>query len=684
MTSGQATRKSKSILRAVALRVLAYTILCLIVIFALVDFRTLPLPEVVSANRPAEPAGAGPAWPQMRGPGYDAHSVETGLADSWPVDRPPLLWMKKIGAGYSGLIAVGGCVYTQTQTLTGQSVLAMNADTGQTIWEHRYARPYQAGGMFPGPRATPTWRHGKIYFAAPDGLVGCLDAGDGHALWSVNVRQQFDGHGYTFGYACSPVIEDDKVILPVGGPMASVVALNAQTGATIWAAGSAPASYASALPITFQGRCQIVASLQNALAGFDLQTGRLLWQQGYSQGYDEHAAAPLYDEPYLRTMQAFGAGSDLYKLEAAPAATGDASPGCQIKRLRHDTPMSNDVASSVLVDGFVYGFDLHDTQTTMGRPSRGTFRCLDFRTGQVCWSSDQPGQASMVVADGKLLLLNDRGQARLVRVDPQRYQELACADIFPGETCWTAPALQGGRLYLRSPSRAACLFVGKPEGMTPRQHALAASMAAIPKVTRSDLTWLVGGERQYPFELPDRRELTRWYLFSLAALVAAALLASATYAVLRLCCRTARLPATVVFWAGLVVFGIVATPLANRYGGQFIFTWPLTLLAVHQLALAAVTWPTPGKRSDCWPIAGAGLLVLTCLLYFYLTRQLSLAPAWYFLLTLPATWPLAIPAVRQLCRHGSPLAASILWMLAVFTLHFGTSAGVMLLRTACR
>jgi len=520
-------------------------------------------------------------------------------------------------------------------------------------------------------------------------LVGCLDAGDGHALWSVNVRQQFDGHGSSFGYACSPVIEDGKVILPVGGPAASVVALDAQTGATVWASGSEPASYASALPITFDGHRHVVAFLQNALAGFDLHTGRLLWQQSYSQGYDEHAASPLYDEPYLRTMQAFRAGSDLYMLEATPsAAGGDAGPACRIKRVRQDAQMANDVASSVLVDGLVYGFDLHDTQTTRGRPARGTFRCMDFLTGQIRWSSDRPGQASMVVADGKLIMLNDRGQVLLVRVDPDHYQELACADIFPGETCWTAPALDGGRLYLRSPTRAACLFVGKPAHMTPRQRAMAASMTAISKVTRIDLTWLAGGEREYPFELPDLHELTRWYLYSLAALAAAALLAGVTYVITRFAYgRALRLPPAVVFWAGLLVFGIVATPIANRYGGQFIFTWPLALLAVHQLALAAVSWSKqrgPGKLAEGLAIGGAGLLVLTCLLYFMLTRQLSLAPAWYFLLTLPVAWPLAIPAARRLCRPASGLTGNILWMAAVFSVYFWASGGVMLRRTACR
>jgi hypothetical protein len=331
---GVAPPKYKSMLRTVAVRVLVYAILCLIVVFVLVDFHSLPWGGPASPPRSSEQGAVSDSgWPQFRGPGYDAHSGETELADSWPAKGPPVLWTREIGPGYSGLVAQGGRVYTQAQALAEQKLLALDADTGQTIWEHGYTWPYQAGGMFPGPRATPTFSNGRIYFAAPSGVVGCLDAADGHALWSVNVIEKFDGRGAGFGYACSPVVEDGKVILPVGGPSASVVALDADTGATRWTSGSAPASYCSAMPITFRGRRQVVVFLQNTLAGFDLQTGRLLWEQAYSRGFEEHAAALLYDEPYLRAMQAYRAGSDLYVLEAgAPGEASDGVPVCRIKR----------------------------------------------------------------------------------------------------------------------------------------------------------------------------------------------------------------------------------------------------------------------------------------------------------------------------------------------------------------
>jgi len=645
-----------------------------------------PWPHRRATHLRAEEPADGPGWPHLRGPFYNAVSASTTLADSWPPEGPPVLWTREIGHGFSAVIAVGNRVYTQAQSLTEQKVVALDADTGQTIWEHGYGWPYDGAGMYPGPRSTPTWSNGRIYFAAPDGLAGCLDAADGRQVWAVDLLRQFAGRGADFGYACSPLVDDGKVILPVGGPSAAVVALDAGSGKTVWASGDAPASYCSAIPITFHGRRQVVAFLRNELAGYDLQTGEVLWRQSYSGGYDEHAAFPLYDEPFLRTMQPFRGGSHLYELEAVPRENGSPGPpGVALKLLRHDPQMSNDVASSVLVDGYVYGFDVQSAQTNPHRPTRGKFRCMDFKTGNIRWTSEVPGQATIVVAGPKLLLFNDRGEVHLVRANPQRYDQLAQTEVFRGELCWTAPSLHRGRLYLRSPTRVACLYVGPPGELESRQRAAAAPTAAIPKGRRLELDWLVGAERENPFELPDRAELTRWYLLSLVAIAAAGALAAGVHGALWLLHRrqSARRGARIAFWLAMLLLGIGVTPLGNRFVGQFVFAWPLSLWAVHQLALATIFWarqPQRGPAGALCGAAGAGLLILACLAYYELTRRLSLVPAWYFLPTFLVAWPLAIPAARRLASPRGILG-DVIWMLLSFSLYFWASGGLMLART---
>src|SRR5262245_29230325 len=157
-------------------------------------------------------------WPHVRGPDYDAVSREKDLADSWPAAGPPILWTCELGQGYSGFAVAGGRAFTQFQQLGGQYLVCLSTDDGREIWRQRYDAAWQRSGAYPGPYASPTLRDGRVFFASPSGLVGAVDAKNGAIIWSRNVLREFHGRGAGFGFACTPLVEDDLVIFPVGGP----------------------------------------------------------------------------------------------------------------------------------------------------------------------------------------------------------------------------------------------------------------------------------------------------------------------------------------------------------------------------------------------------------------------------------------------------------------------------------
>lgn len=178
-------------------------------------------------------------WPHIRGPHYDGRSAETGLADQWPTEGPPVLWTKELGQGYSGFVIADDRAYTQYQTLTGQFVLCLDAETGQTIWRYRYDWPFQPTGMYPGPRSTPTIADDHVFFATPSGAVACLSR-QGKLVWTRDLTAELGGKGTEFGYACSPTVIDGKVILPIGAVGASMVALDQADGSIVWKSGVEP------------------------------------------------------------------------------------------------------------------------------------------------------------------------------------------------------------------------------------------------------------------------------------------------------------------------------------------------------------------------------------------------------------------------------------------------------------
>ncbi|MFK7777110.1 MAG: PQQ-binding-like beta-propeller repeat protein [Gimesia sp.] len=577
-------------------------------------------------------------WPEVRGVHYNAHSPEIHLADHWPKAGPPVLWVKDLGQGYSAFVAEGNRVYTQAQTLQGQYVYCLDARTGKTLWEYRYDWPYELAGVYPGPRATPTLAKGRLLFLAPSGLIGCLDAISGQRLWSRNVLEEFQGKGGAgFGYSCSPTVVDDLVILPVGGPGASIVALNLSDGKTVWASGDQPASYNPAMPIMRNGRHLIVGYLENSLVLHDLKTGELLLKHELSQGYDEHSAWPIYREPYLWIAAPFKSGSQLFEIPE------DLSQKKALKNIWRSRTLSNDVLSSVLVNGRIYGFDIFDQQSKTQRPSRGKFRCVDFLTGEELWeqgsgrpersnndTSDEIGQAGIVVADGKLILLNERGDLILLRANPNECEILARCSVLTGELTWTPPILHRGCIYIRNQSRAACIYVGEPDLLPENQDTL--TLADIPQGRYFDWAGqILSVEPEYAFDLPSREWFWSWFYWSFGLLLGSLVLATVPVFFVRPECR--RLTWTIGYRVLAFVAGALGTTWISYWTQEFVFTWPLCLFIALEPVLAIVQFRRVKElKKNFW----RDYLPLFCFLviftlYFLLCRRLSLIFEWAFL-----------------------------------------------------
>jgi outer membrane protein assembly factor BamB len=630
----------------------------------------------VLAAEPAAPTDSASDWPHLRGPACDGTSPETGLADTWPGEGPPVLWMRPIGKGYSGFTAVGGLVYTQTQTDYGQYVVCLEGDTGRAVWETRTGWPYEDLPRYPGPRATPTVHDGRVYFAGPRGRVGCLRAEDGCLLWSVDVIAMCGGTGSDFGYACSPLVEDGKVILPVGGPGASLVALDAGTGTLLWSSGDGAASYASALPVTFRGRRLVVVLLRNAVAGFDLATGSPLWKHALSHGYDEHAAWPLYADPHVLISQPFKKGATCYRLgPPGGARTGPGPPAVKATRIWKRGVFSNDTASSLVLDGHVYGFDLQDIQARPNRPSKGAFKCVEIATGEARWASERPGHATVVAADGKLYLFNDRGEAVLAAASPDGYDERGRVHVFLDEICWTAPALHRGRLYLRTPTRAACLYVGDPERLDAGLRAASRPAAALDRHLPEDkLAGLLGAGPDLILPVLGIGTLAFWLAACLGGAFGAAALVAAGVGRLR------PPAARGAFWALAAVIGLAGTTLIRRAGGGFVFTLPVALYVAYQMTLLAAV-RAAGRRGDrraSWGARGAVLLfLLLCAGYFHVCRRFGLDQEWVFLFGFLPAWPVALVAARRLVRPG-PVWRDLGWAALGYTVFFASVSALLL------
>jgi len=613
-------------------------------------------------------------WPCLRGPNHDARVNANNLTFPWSKGGPVRLWKTTIGDGYSGVIVVGDRIFTQEQTRSGQAVTCLDLNTGKRLWRTRYNFPWQVGGSFPGPYGTPAYSDGRIFYSDCYGTVGCLNANRGDVLWSDDLTAQFKGAGNDFGYPCSPLVEGGRVILPFGGKGASVVALSAGTGAVLWRTGDDPASVSSSLPIVVEGHRQIISFLQNVLVAHDPVTGAELWRDRWSpDGYDEHAAAPLYHEPFLFCAAPFRQGTRVLKLTYEGAIA-------KAELVWQSHVLCNDVFSSVLADGFVYGSDvrLGEAKADGGTPSQ--FKCVELATGRECWSSKRPGYANVLSCGDKLILVNEAGELLVVAASAEAYRELARVPVIGSrKPCWTAPTVCRGRLLLRNHQSLVCCQIGTdPEGAVTVGMALgtkSARPATIPPKRSAGwvdapLAWL-DRHQNSDLSVPSLGELGLWYCYCLGLFA----LAGASAWVLRR--RFGNMKTFVVASLILALFGL---PTLSALTGSVVFTWPVGCHAIFAALLAAETRTLAPPRSRWKSLAPLFFFALFCLGYYSFCRQLYILIGVGFLVGfLPA-----LPAARLFVRFWLERAGAVRIVgagLLSFSLYFWGSALQILWRT---
>lgn len=371
-------------------------------------------------------------WPQWRGPNRDGISAETGLLESWPAAGPPLVWKAQgLGEGYAAFSVVGDRLYTQGQQGSQQFVLAYDTNTGKQIWKTPSGRAYHESRGH-GPRGTPTIDGPRLYAVAADGTLLCLEAASGKRIWGINFVDQFGGSIPRWGYSESPLVEGDRVIVTPGGRGASAVGLNKLTGATIWKSQSDPAAYSSPMAYDAGGKRNVVVFTAVAVIALDMKLGELQWRYANVSNRTANIATPVIHDGHVFVSSDYGTGGALLKL----------GPGSEVYFSRE---MKNHYSSSVLVNGYLYGF------------SSSILTAMNFMTGQVAWRDRSVGKGSVAYADRHLYALGENGTVGLIEPNPAGYKEKSRFEINRGAyPTWTPPVIANGRLYLREQDNLYC------------------------------------------------------------------------------------------------------------------------------------------------------------------------------------------------------------------------------------
>ena len=396
------------------------------------------------------PALHGDAWRQWGGPGGAFQAQARSLATRWPESGPERLWHRELGDGYSAILFEAGRLYTMHRVDNQESVICLDAETGGTIWEHRYPHATFQGqrGYGIGPRSTPLIAGEQLFTTGITGKMHALNKTDGAVLWSRNLSD-LGANTLGHGYSSSPVAHKDLVIVLVGGENASLVAFDQKTGSIEWRAESFKNSHSTPRIMEIAGELQLVTFMAEELIGLDPDTGALRWRYPHGNQWNHNITMPLVTE-------GDDADSSIVFLSSPQA-------GARGLRLSRDgesihleelwtTRRVQFYHASVVLDGdWVYG--------STGVTTLAFMTAVNIRTGEVGWRQRGFAKANTVGADGKLVILDEDGIVYLATATPEELVVHASTQLL-GKVAWTVPTIVGTTLYARDRRQILALNLG--------------------------------------------------------------------------------------------------------------------------------------------------------------------------------------------------------------------------------
>lgn len=375
-------------------------------------------------------------WAQWRGPRGDGISDETGWQTTFPDSGPRILWKRNdIGIGYSGVSVSDGKLYTMGWKDGVITLFCLHVDSGDEMWSESYKSEKFAIANPGGPGSTPVIDGDRVYSLGSEGQLLCQRADTGDKMWTKQVSSEFDVKAPTWGFSGSAVIVGDVLLLDLG----RIVALEKNSGELIWKTNDYGSSYSTPLAFSNNGSKYIAVFPKAGLYLLDM-TGRELASFSWTTDYDVNSATPVVDGNRVFISSGYGTGGAMVQWEQGG-----------LEEKWRNKEMRNQMDTSVLIDGYLYGFD------------EAILKCLNFDSGERMWRKRGLGKGSIAAADGKLIFLSHDGELGIAEATPDEYRQLSLGKVLDGGTYWTVPVLANGRIYCRnSLGHLACVDVSTP------------------------------------------------------------------------------------------------------------------------------------------------------------------------------------------------------------------------------
>jgi outer membrane protein assembly factor BamB len=224
---------------------------------------------------------SGEEWSQFRGPNGTGVSATTGLPDAFGPSKN-VVWKTELPAGHSSPVLTDDRLFVTAHTNDKLLVLCLDRKTGKILWQREAPRAQQGRLQnVNGPASpSPVTDGSNVYVFFQDFGMLSYDR-DGKERWKLPLGP----FNMFYGFGASPILVDDKVILPVDQdhPASYLIAVDKNSGKVRWKVERPIVISGYSTPIVYQpkhGPKQIVVPESFQLSPYSVADGQRVWWGG--------------------------------------------------------------------------------------------------------------------------------------------------------------------------------------------------------------------------------------------------------------------------------------------------------------------------------------------------------------------------------------------------------------------
>ncbi len=399
-------------------------------------------------------------WPDWRGPNFNNTSPESEFPTEWDAQTHVRWKVALPDRGNSSPIVSGSrVIITQaTEKEQRREVMVFDRTQGNLLWHQGvvYAEKESTHPQNPYCAASPSTDGERIFATFGSAGAYAYDM-EGKELWHRDLGPQV----HIWGNASSPVLQGDLCYLYHGpGPGSYVIALNKQTGETVWRfdepaidetgrtdgfrgqEGGITGSFSTLLPFSHQGRKSLLMSFPNQLIALDPASGKRVWWA--------HGMNPLI---YASAIEGEGiaVGMGGYFGSTIGVRLGGQGDVTDSHRLWQNVRDSSRIGSGVVHQGHIYVFN-----------SDGMAQCMELKTGKTVWEERVRGKgpkseswSTMIRAGDRLYCLNQSADMIVLRAAPEF--ELIAVNALKNERTNSTHAMSHGEIFIRTWENLWCI-----------------------------------------------------------------------------------------------------------------------------------------------------------------------------------------------------------------------------------